>query len=656
VTSCPICQIEYEDDGLRYCSRCGSDIRARPSADGADAWIGRVIDGRYRVQARIGTGGMGAVYRVEHVRMGKVAAMKVLHRELAGDQAVVKRFHREVEVVSRLNHPNIVQTFDFGYWDGLLYLIMEYVRGEDLAAMVKREGPQPLSRALGLAIQVCSALDEAHHLGVIHRDLKPENIVCLRRRQEEHAKVLDFGLAKLRERPELGEITGAGSLVGTPYFMSPEQVKSEPIDHRTDIYSLGATIYRVLTGAFPFEGNSPMGIMTKHLSDKLIPPSERLPGRGLTPEVDRVVMKAMARSRDNRHPTAGALRQDLEALLGLSSGDRLIATPIRPSVFSSAQPIEQSVGDSTEAVLHLGREDVDEFERQQRRRQLFSSGVMLFLLAGLGLAAWATWRVLRPRASTVEKEPNDVPALATPLIAGRVMSGTIGKPRASGEPDFDCYRIPPGPGERALTAKVTGVPEVDLVLEVYDDAGRRLVKVNSGGPGASESLGPVAIGPGESFVRVRPYWDPGEAAPAGSDTPYLLTADWASPRSDRELEPNDTPLTANKIDGEVTVQGHLAAPDDEDWFVIRVPPGMRVAGQVEGIPGVDLAVLVGEQRKRTDANPPGDGESFVASPGKDGLALIAIAEQPPRKGSKRASLVPERDKPYRLVISFRSDR
>jgi hypothetical protein len=655
VTSCPICQIEYEDDGLRYCSRCGSDIRARPSADGADAWIGRVIDGRYRVQTRIGTGGMGAVYRVEHVRMGKVAAMKVLHRELAGDEAVVKRFHREVEVVSRLNHPNIVQTFDFGYWDGLLYLIMEYVRGEDLAAIVKREGPQPLSRALGLGIQVCSALDEAHHLGVIHRDLKPENIVCMRRRDEEHAKVLDFGLAKLRERPELGEITGAGNLVGTPYFMSPEQVKSEPIDHRTDIYSMGATLYRILTGAFPFEGNSPMGIMTKHLNDRLIPPSERAPNRTLSAEVDRVVMKAMSRKRDDRHPTAAALRHDLEALLGVASGDRLVATAIRPALSSTA-PIEVASGDTGEAVLHLGREDVDEFERQQRRRQLFSSAVMVVLLAGLGLAGWATWRVLRPRPITFEKEPNDVPALASSLIQGRPISGTIGKPRASGEPDFDCFRVPSGTGDRALTASVTGVADLDLVLEVYDDAGRRIVKVNAGGPGAPESVGPVAIGAGESFVRVRPYWDPGEAAPAGSPTPYALTVDWGPPRSNLELEPNDTPLTANKIDGEVTVEGHLSAPDDEDWFVIRVPPGMRVAGTVEGIPGLDLAVLVGEQRKHIDANPPGEGESFVAAPGKDGLALIALAEQPPRKNSKRAALTPERDKPYRLMISFRSDR
>src|SRR4051794_35908727 len=234
---------------------------------------------------------MGAVYRIEHVRMGKVAAMKVLHRELAKDEQVVKRFRREVEIVSKLNHPNIVQTFDFGYWEGLLYLIMEYVKGDDLGALLRREGPLAVPRAFTLAVQVCSALDEAHHHGVVHRDLKPENIVCTRRRDEEHAKVLDFGLAKLRERPELGEITGAGNLIGTPYYMSPEQVRSDSVDHRTDIYSLGGTLYRMVTGHFPFDGNSPMGIMSKHLTDDVVTPSTRAPDCHIPPELDRIILR-----------------------------------------------------------------------------------------------------------------------------------------------------------------------------------------------------------------------------------------------------------------------------------------------------------------------------------------------------------------------------
>jgi serine/threonine protein kinase len=658
VTSCPVCRIEYEDDRLRYCSRCGSDIRARPAAaEGADAWIGRVIDGRYRVQARIGTGGMGAVYRVEHVRMGKVAAMKVLHRELAHDEQVVKRFHREVEVVSRLNHPNIVQTFDFGYWEGLLYLIMEFVKGEDLGALIKREGPLPGARALALGVQVCSALDEAHHLGVVHRDLKPENIVCVRRRDEEHAKVLDFGLAKLRERPEIGEITGGGSLVGTPYFMSPEQVRSENVDHRTDIYSLGATLYRVVTGMFPFEGNSPMAIMSKHLTERLIPPSERAPGLGLSAEVDRMVMKAMARKRDDRYPSAADMRHDLENMLGVASGERMPLSALRRQAASDeVVALETPSSDTTEAAeLRLGREDVDAFERQQKWRRIGSSMVAVIMLAGLGLAGWAVFRFVRPKAATAEKEPNDVPSMATPLPAGKSVSGKVGPPRTSGEPDFDYYRIPGGPGPRAVTAKVTGVPDVDLVLELYDDTGQRLAKVDSGGPGKDESLGPVAMGTGDGFVLVRPLWAVGEAPAAGSDKPYELTVTWGPPRPGVELEPNDTPLTANKVEKEGSVSGRLATADDEDWFVVKVPPGMRVEGEVDGIDGIDIAVLVGEHRKKVDAGGPGDDETFQATPGKDGLVLIGIAQVAAKKG-KKAPARPDRSEPYTLRVKFRPER
>jgi serine/threonine-protein kinase len=658
VTACPICRIEYEDDRLRFCSRCGSDIRSRPTPDGSDAWIGQVIDGRYRVQTRIGTGGMGAVYRVEHVRMGKIAAMKVLHRELAGDEQVRKRFQREVEAVSRLNHPNIVQTFDFGYWEGLLYLIMEYVKGEDLGTMVKREGPMPAPRALALGIQVCSALDEAHHVGVVHRDLKPENVVCVRRRDEEHAKVLDFGLAKLRERPELGEITGAGHLVGTPYFMSPEQVRSEPIDHRTDIYSLGATLYRVLTGCFPFEGNSPMGIMSKHLTDRLVPPSERAPTVRLTNEIDRVVMRAMARKRDDRYASAAELRHDLEALLGIASGERVQVSALRAPVREEVLPLEALGSDSGDAGLRLERGDIDAFERRQRWRRATSLAVAMILLGGVGLAAWATFRFLRPRPATVEKEPNDVPSLATMLPQGKPVSGYVGSSRTSGEPDFDFYRISPGPGTRSVTAKLTGVPDVDLVLELYDDTGHLLGRADEGRAGKDESLGPVAIGQGEAFVRVHPVWSAGagEAPAAASTTPYELTVEWGPPRLDVELEPNDTPLTANKIEKEGTVTGHLSSPEDQDWFLIKVPPGMHVVGELAGIEGVDTIVLVGEQKKKIDAAPPGDDESFEASPGKDGLVVVGVAEQPPKKGSKRAAVKPDRTEPYKLRVKFRADR
>jgi serine/threonine-protein kinase len=649
VLACPSCHSEYDPVVARFCSHCGVEVKHTGEEEGVDAWIGKVIDGRYRVQARVGTGGMGAVYRVEHVRMGKVAAMKVLHRELAKEDQIIKRFRREVEVVSRLNHPNIVQTFDFGSWEGLLYLIMEYVKGEDLGAVIKREGPLPVPRAMALGVQICSALDEAHHLGVMHRDLKPENIVCVRRRDEEHAKVLDFGLAKLRERPDLGEITGAGNLIGTPYYMSPEQVRSESVDHRTDIYSLGGTMYRMLTGEFPFEGNSPMAIISKHLTDDLVPPSERAPDLRIPPEVDRIILRAMARNRDRRYPTAADMRHDLEAMLGLASGER--ARTRSPLLGSQTDSVVEG-----ESADNLDRDDFDAFERKELfRRRIASFVVAPLLLLGLVLAGWAVVRFLRPRPSTFEKEPNDIAAMATLLPRGRPVSGHVGNPSPDGQPDFDYYRIPAGPGPRAVTAKITGVPDVDLVLELFDATGKPVTKADNGRQGEGESLGPVAIGNGEAFVLARPVWTAGETPAPGSDTPYELTVDWSRPRPDWELEPNDTPAQANKLTKEMAVSGYLASPDDQDWFEVKVPPGMRLDGRVDGIDGIDLVVLLGEERKRIDTAGVGEHEPFTALPDKDGVVLIGITEQPVKPNGKKPPPPAERDEPYTLKLKFRPE-
>ena len=259
---------------------------------------------------------MGLVYKVEHVHLAKIAAMKVLHADMARDVEAVRRFRIEAQAVSRLDHPNIVQTFDFGQTDEALYLVMEYLKGEDLAAIVKREGTLPFDRAARLFVQVCSALAEAHEAGVIHRDLKPENIMVVQRRDgTEAAKVLDFGLAKLRERSDTLGVTSGNQVIGTPYYMSPEQVRSDPLDLRADIYSLGATLYRVLTGAPPFQGAPPVGVLTKHVTDPLDPPRKRAPELDLPPEADAIVARAMAKSPDDRYGSAADVGRELQAAL-----------------------------------------------------------------------------------------------------------------------------------------------------------------------------------------------------------------------------------------------------------------------------------------------------------------------------------------------------
>jgi serine/threonine-protein kinase len=219
--------------------------------------------------------------------MGKIAAMKVLHRDLVGDADVVTRFEREAAAVSRLHHPHTVQVFDFGTAGSAMYLIMEYVRGQDMSNIIQRDGPMPWSRAAPLLAQICGALQEAHELGIVHRDLKPENVLITRTSAgRDYAKVLDFGLAKLDQQQAPSSATDRQQIVGTPYFMSPEQIRGDDVDARSDLYSFGALMFELLTGKHVFEGSTAVGVLTKHLTTEADAPSNRAPKLGIDPRVD----------------------------------------------------------------------------------------------------------------------------------------------------------------------------------------------------------------------------------------------------------------------------------------------------------------------------------------------------------------------------------
>ncbi len=545
VTVCPSCQITYGDADAKFCGNCGSGL-GEPGARGAvaaeerrssaareaepvDAWIGRIVDGRYRVVERLGQGGMGLVYRVEHVRMGKVAAMKVLHRELAGDKEAAKRFRREAQAVSALSHPNIVQTFDFGQWDEAPYLVMEYVKGEDLGTIVRRDGPLPFARASSLFAQIGSALAEAHEAGIIHRDLKPENIVRVQRRDgSEHAKVLDFGLAKLREREDLAEITSRGNLVGTPYYMSPEQVRSEPLDARSDIYSLGATLYRVLTGEPPFHAATPVGVLTKHVTEELVLPSRRRPDLGIPPEADAIVTRAMAKAREDRFASAAEVKQAFEragsregsAASGSGRGD-VVAAGV------AAAP-EAANGETTglDVLARMRREDFDAFERTLRRRKLMAGLVVPALLLGLAGGGWMYARSRAPRAASFEREPNNSAGQANLIPTEGGVSGMMGKRSESGAPDMDYFLVPSGKGQREVSVEVTGLPNMDLVIELFDAQGRPVAKANTAGVAEGESLATTAIGPGEHFILIRQVWIDGTPPVENVSDRYTLAAKW----------------------------------------------------------------------------------------------------------------------------------
>lgn len=321
---CPSCQHDNPDDAAR-CLRCASAIPAR------DPRLGTLIAGRFRVLALLGDGGMGRVYLAEQP-MGKSSrkvAVKTLLAEHAGDQELLDRFQRECELVAQLEHPNIVNVYDFGSADdGALYIAMEFVEGETLAARIAR-GPIQPHAAMSILRQVCGALDEAHRRGILHRDLKPDNIMLTTRAgQDDFVKLLDFGIAKRSTTDPSGtQLTRAGAAVGTPAYMSPEQFRGKPLDARCDIYALGVVAFQMLNGVMPFEATTPWEWATHHM---LTPPRsfDASPlGAHVPVPVRRAIQRALSKEPSERQGSAGAF---LAELTGSNQGD------IAPAVMGPA--------------------------------------------------------------------------------------------------------------------------------------------------------------------------------------------------------------------------------------------------------------------------------------------------------------------------------
>jgi serine/threonine protein kinase len=311
--ACPKCGTEYPDTT----TLCPSDGIALEKTD--DSLLGQILAGKYRIDERLSEGGMGTVYRGTHVLMDKTVAVKVLRPSLAADEKIVARFSREARAASKISHPHALSVTDFGESEnGVVFLVMEYLDGKTLKEIIRQEGPMPLPRAVEILRQVGGALDAAHGEGVVHRDLKSDNIMLLSSSGTDYAKVLDFGIAKIKE-PE-GEynpgLTAPDLVIGTPQYMSPEQCSQSPdIDARSDIYSLGVILYEMLVGHVPFTGGSPTAIMLKHLQQ---PAPSVLNERADVPAaVGRVVARAMEKRPEDRYETVGELVEDFTIAAGM---------------------------------------------------------------------------------------------------------------------------------------------------------------------------------------------------------------------------------------------------------------------------------------------------------------------------------------------------
>ena len=298
---CPTCGSEYPLSE-RFCPRDGTALR---STGGGNDLVGSIVAERYHVMKKLGEGGMGQVYLAEHVKMGRKSALKVMNPGMNQDADAIARFNREAANASRLNHPNIAAIYDFGETpEGLIYLAMEFVEGQSLTSLVEKTGHLSAPRAANIIHQAADALGVAHDAGIVHRDLKPDNIMIARARDgTDLVKVVDFGIAKASSS-DAQKVTKTGLVVGTPEYMSPEQLSGDKLDGRSDIYSLGLVAFNCLTGTLPFQSESAQETMIMRLTDQPKTLAEMKPDVPWPEELQRVMDKALARDASLRYQSA----------------------------------------------------------------------------------------------------------------------------------------------------------------------------------------------------------------------------------------------------------------------------------------------------------------------------------------------------------------
>ncbi len=321
---CPKCQHENPDDTL-FCGKCGTQFPSPQKIEVTETMetpkeeltTGSTFAGRYQIIEELGKGGMGRVYKANDMKINEKIALKLIKPEVAVDKKTIERFSNELKCARKIRHNNVCQMFDLNEEKGTHYITMEYVKGEDLKRLIRKMGQLSVGQVIPIAKQVCEGLAEAHRLGVVHRDLKPQNIMV---DEEGNARIMDFGIA--RSITDKG-ITGAGVMIGTPEYMSPEQGEVKEVDQRSDIYSLGVILYEMVTGRVPFEGETPLGIAMKHKSEMPKHPKEL--NAQIPDGLNLVILKCLEKDKEKRFQSAGDVRSELEKIeKGIPTTERVI--------------------------------------------------------------------------------------------------------------------------------------------------------------------------------------------------------------------------------------------------------------------------------------------------------------------------------------------
>jgi len=442
--SCPKCSATYPDEYI-VCPKDGAqlseDILWKPQS---------IIRGKYKILAKIGEGGMAAVYRAHHQLLVEPRALKVIKPELACDEMFVARFKQEAILTRKLQHTNAVRVDDLDIAeDGRPFMVMELVEGENLKALIQRAGPLPAARVADISLQICEALAAAHALDMIHRDIKPDNIVLVPRLGVVPlVKILDFGIARLKEgapgalRTSM-TLTGTGVVIGTPEYMSPEQAMGKPgeeLDGRSDLYSLGIVMYRMLTGELPFKADTTVEMLLHHIQTVPKPPKALRPELGIPDTISAIVMKALEKDRGQRFPTASAMAaaireaQAKTAFLPvpgkLPGGSRPFATPSAPPASKPGELIRQpSARPPSSKVASVRLTPAVSAEKKEFPVGWAVAGVAMVLVILVGFAVLGRLRTPSPQQATTPS-PQPAPPIPTraPVDVGTHGAPTVGSP------------------------------------------------------------------------------------------------------------------------------------------------------------------------------------------------------------------------------------